>query len=171
MILDATVGSRKIYCDWDKKLNDPLVGIDIRKGDFSRDSEACWSKQEVIIKPTVLADMKSLPFQDQSFEGIVFDPPHTDAGLNTWLGKYYGSWDQHETIQTLKMVNNEFARVLIPKGFLFLKIMPKQRSLYETLLKNFIFFLPISTYRARGSFQKDLGKRKGALWTIGQAKQ
>lgn len=168
MILDVTVGARKIYCGWDKKLNDPLVGIDVRKGDFSYNCSDDWVDHEVLVEPTIQADLKHLPFQSNIFEGVVFDPPHTNASLDTWIGRYYGAWTQREAIQTVRHANKEFARVLRPRGFLILKVMPRQFPLYETLLKNFRFFLPIATYRARGSYAKDFGKRKGALWAIGQ---
>lgn len=167
MILDVTVGARKFYFNWDKKLGDNLVGIDLRKGDFSREHPKLWTKETIIIKPTVLADMKHLPFKECSFEAIIFDPPHTDASLQSWLGKYYGSWTQKERIETLRIVNKEFPRVLRSGGTLILKVIPRQFPVYETLLKNFIFFLPISTYRTRGSYAKQLGKGLGALWAIG----
>jgi len=140
MILDVTVGSRKIYCGWDEKLGDDLIGIDNRKGDFSREDPKLWAKQTVIVEPTVLTDMKSLPFRDNLFDAIIFDPPHTNANLDTWLGKYYGSWTQKETIQTLRKVNVEFPRVLKDNGFLILKVMPKQFPIYRALLENFHFF-------------------------------
>jgi len=166
MILDVTVGARKIYHGWDKNLGDDLIGIDIRKGDFSIEDEHHWAKGEVIIQPTVLADMKKLPFRDNVFDGVIFDPPHTECGLNSWLGRYYGSWTQKETIQTVRFVNDEFARVLKPRGLLVLKTMPRQFRLYETLLKNFAFFLPITTFRARGSYGKQFRKTEGALWSM-----
>lgn len=170
MILDVTVGAHKIYCGWEKKLNDPLIGIDIRKGDISYKNENMWRAWTRSINPTVLADMRFLPFHENVFDAIIFDPPHTNASLDTWIAKAYGSWTQHETIQTLRMANDEFIRVLRPRGTLILKVMPRQFPLYETLLKNFTFFLPISTYRTRGSFQ-DKRKSQAALWAIGQANQ
>ena len=145
MILDATVGAGSIYAGWNKKLGDRLVGIDIRKGDFSYKFSANWSRNRIIVRPTVLADMKYLPFPDRLFEAVIFDPPHIAAGLTGWIGKRYGSWTQRTTIQTLRAVDKEFKRVLRPGGLLILKIIPRGFLLYETLLKNFIFFLPIQT--------------------------
>jgi len=167
MILDATIGSRKIYRGLDKRINGELIGIDVRKGDFSIDEPTKWAKQEVIIKPTILADMKYLPFKAEAFHLIVFDPPHTEAGLNSWLYNYYGSWTEHERILTLRKANKEFARVLKQNGFLILKVMPDQLQLTEYLLNNFTFFLPIYTYRSRGSYSDPQGKQKGAIWAIG----
>lgn len=169
MILDVTVGAGSIYAGWNKKLEDNLVGIDIRKGDFSYKFPANWSQNRVIIRPTVQADMKQLPFRDRLFEAIIFDPPHIACGLTGWIGKRYGSWTQRKTIQTLRAVDKEFKRVLQPGGLLILKIIPRSFLLYETLLKNFIFFLPIRTIRRRGNYKNPL-KGEGALWAIGQVK-
>ena len=171
MILDVTVGARKLYHGWDKNLGDELIGIDIRKGDFSIEDEHHWAKAEVIIHPTVLADMRWLPFRENIFDCIIFDPPHMECGLTSWLGKYYGRWTQSESIQITRKANEEFKRVLRPRGLLVLKVMPKQFRTYEAVLKNFVFFLPITTYRARGAYGKEFRKQEGALWAIAQAKQ
>jgi ubiquinone/menaquinone biosynthesis C-methylase UbiE len=170
MILDVTVGGRKIYHGRDKLLGSELVGVDIRKGHFERNDPHCWSKQIVDVEPQVLADMKTLPFRDGVFDLIIFDPPHTDAGLGGWLGMWYGSWTQTQMIRTVRVANDEFARVLKPTGFLLLKIMPRQTPAYETLLKNFNFFLPIYTIRTRGSFN-DTKKAEGAAWFLCRLKQ
>ena len=173
MLLDVTCGPKKIYCGWDEKLGEDLIGIDIRRGDFSvpKTLKSQWAEIKIIIKPTVLADMKYLPFKDHVFQGIIFDPPHMDISLDSWLAKKWGSWTQSETIKTLRIVNEEFLRVLRARGFLVLKLMPHQFPLYETLLKHFCFFLPISTYRARGAYRNPKPRRDGALWVIGQLKE
>lgn len=41
--------------------------------------------------PDVIADFTALPFSDESFFLVVFDPPHmTSLGANSWLAKKYG---------------------------------------------------------------------------------
>ncbi len=35
MILDVCCGPMKIYSGFNKRLNDPIVSMDIRRGDFS----------------------------------------------------------------------------------------------------------------------------------------
>lgn len=43
------------------------------------------------ITPSVVADFTALPFPDESFHLIVFDPPHMDSlGENSWMAKKYG---------------------------------------------------------------------------------
>lgn len=142
MILDVCVGSAGFYQQRHLKLEEEWIGIDIRKGDFTYKTASAQVPTQVIINPTVLADMKHLPFRENLFSMIIMDPPHTDAGLLSWLGKHYGSWTRHETIETLRKANVEFERVLKPHGSLILKLMPRQVPIFETLLKNFCFFYP-----------------------------
>lgn len=129
-----------------------------------------WAKTKIIVNPMILSDMQFLPFKDEKFNLIIFDPPHTECGLNSFLQKSYGSWTQKERIKVCRKVNVEFKRVLKPHGTLILKVLPRQFPIYETLLKNFIFFLPIYTYRLRGSYKEATNKQLGAVWFIAQAK-
>lgn len=169
MILDACVGAQKIYQGWQAELGDEFIGIDLRKGDFSYQTKASVAKVPVIVKPKVLADMKHLPFKDGSMDEIVIDPPHMDCGLTGFMSKAWGSWDQKETVETLKIINDEFKRVLTPKGRLTLKIMPHLWPTYKALLSNFVFYLPIQSVRAQGCMKpKEL--RFAAFWAIGTVK-
>lgn len=169
IVLDACVCAEKIYHGWQDKLNGDFIGIDIRKGNFSHKYPSNYTEIKVIIKPTVLADMKFLPFQDSSIDSIVFDPPHMDCGLTGFMAKSWGSWTQSETIRTLRVVNDEFSRVLKVPGTIVLKIMPRSFPLYETLLKNFVFYLPIQTKRSIGAW-KNKQDREAALWAVGMKK-
>ena len=43
------------------------------------------------VKPDIKLDFTNLPFNDESFRLVVFDPPHLlRAGKKSWLGKKYG---------------------------------------------------------------------------------
>jgi hypothetical protein len=159
MILDACCGSLKIYNGWYSKLGDEFVTVDKRHGDFSFKRESNWGKSEVIVKPTVCADVRYLPFKEASFTGIICDPPHLKTSETSNLGIYYGSWDQYEAIRHL--------RVLTKDGFLLLKIMGDRKNIYLELLKHFNFFLPIQLKRPRGCFGKEKGEVDGALWMMG----
>ena len=47
--------------------------------------------RELIIKPDVIMDFRNMPFEDNTFSLVVFDPPHlVRAGENSWLAKKYG---------------------------------------------------------------------------------
>lgn len=168
LILDACCGSMKIYKGSEKELieQDELITIDIRRGDFSYQTKAQMCPVSVIVKPTVLADMRFLPFRVGVFDEIFCDPPHLDCSLTAFMSKAYGSWDQHEIIKVMKAANKEFARVLKYRGRLTLKILTKDQDRYKDLLKNFYFHIPIQTIRAHGCIE-DPETPNGALWLLG----
>ncbi len=168
MILDACCGSLKIYKGAEQELieQDEMITIDIRKGDFSYQTKAQMCPVSVIVKPTVLADMRFLPFKEGVFDEIFCDPPHLDCSLTAFMAKAYGSWDQHEVIKVMREANREFARVLIRRGRLTLKILTKDQDRYRSLLKNFYFHIPIQTIRAHGCIESPEAPN-GALWLLG----
>ena len=46
----------------------------------------------VAVNPNIVADFRKMPFDDNSFYHVVFDPPHLlRAGSNSWLAKNMGS--------------------------------------------------------------------------------
>jgi len=169
-ILDVCVGAAKIYQGMQEQLDDNFVSIDIRKGDFSFQHGSMVAPTKIIVKPTIIADMRYLPFQDGVFDGVVADPPHLDCGLVAFMGKAYGSWDQHEIIAVMKKANLEIARVLREHGSFTLKIMNKDKDRYLSLLKNFVFYLPVQTFRVRGCMPSKESKN-GAIWLLGIKKE
>lgn len=170
LILDVTVGSRKIYHGWDKKLSEQLIGVDERRGCFDFQTKGQWAPTKVNIRPTVRADMKYLPFKPKVVNGIIIDPPHLDLSLESFMTKAYGSWTSQETVRTMRAANIEFARVLKEDGWIILKVMPDKFPLYETLLNNFLFFLPIQTKRVQGTIKNPRPEREGALFAVGSLK-
>ena len=159
----------KMYDGWDKNLESELISIDVRRGDFSYHSAYGWDKNRigpdiVIIKPTIQADMRFLPFHDNCFDAVVFDPPHTNAGLGSWIWKRFGGWSQTEKIRTSRVANEEFKRVLKRNGFLIMKTYRSDWPIYRALFTNFTFFLPIE--RRTGAFNKKSTRK--ILWAIGQ---
>lgn len=171
LILDACCGSLKIYNGWFGNLGEEFITVDKRRGDFSYKKASNWGKSEVIVKPTVCADVRYLPFKDGVFSGIVCDPPHLKCGEESNLGIYYGSWSEEDTVKHLRFMDPEFHRVLIGNGFLFLKIMADRKNIYLSLLKHFNFFLPIQLKRPRGCFGKTKGEVDGALWMIASRRE
>ena len=114
-ILDVTCGSRTI---WFNKHHPAAVYCDIRREEYS----GIWksvkgrSERKCVIDPDIKCDFTNLPFPDESFSLVVFDPPHLkDVGDNAWLAKKYGkietNWPQmlHEGFR-------ECMRVLKPDG-------------------------------------------------------
>ena len=75
----------------------------------------------LIIDPDIQADFTAVPFDDESFAMVVFDPPHlVNNGKSGWLAKKYGKLegDWHEEI---RKGFSECFRVLRPLGTLFFK--------------------------------------------------
>ena len=82
-ILDCCCGSRMFWFD----KNEPhTIFSDIRETE-----ETLCDGRTLKIKPDILADFRELPFPDESFNLVVFDPPHLEqAGEKSWLAKKYG---------------------------------------------------------------------------------
>jgi hypothetical protein len=167
LVLDACVGGAKMYDGWHKNLGDAFVSIDIRKGIWLQESDKRLVKKPLIVKPTVLADMKYLPFKDGVFDEVDIDPPHFACGLHSFLRLYYGSWNQAELKESIIKANVEFARALRPNGILILKIMPADLEVYQKLLTNFIFHWPIKTVRPSGICKGSRKEENSALFCIG----
>jgi len=72
--------------------------------------------------PDVLGDFRSMPFADESFQLVVFDPPHIvrkePAGIN---GLKYGSLHPATEQDELRRGFSECWRVLAPGGTLIFK--------------------------------------------------
>jgi len=77
------------------------------------------------VHPTVVGDFRQLPFADDSFDTIFFDPPHLIRNdVKNWNPMYlrYGNWkNRKEWIGALEKANLEFSRVLVPGGTLWTK--------------------------------------------------
>ncbi|MCG4526934.1 methyltransferase domain-containing protein [Intestinimonas massiliensis (ex Afouda et al. 2020)] len=79
------------------------------------------STRDCIIDPDVCCDFTALPFPDNSFPLVVFDPPHlTGAKETAWLVKKYGKLDENWP-QMLHDGFQECMRVLKPDGVLIFK--------------------------------------------------
>lgn len=119
-ILDATCGSRSI---WFQKECESALFMDKRQEHY----EATWKSQKapsqrtIDVEPDVIADFTDMPFDDNSFELVVFDPPHlTKINDTAWLKKKYGRLPK----EWKPMIYDGFwecMRVLKPYGTLIFK--------------------------------------------------
>lgn len=120
-VLDATCGSRMI---WFNKNNELAVFVDKRE----LDNEAIWTSGDgkvtryCNIHPDIIADFTCLPFEDNTFYHVVFDPPHLiqDAD-NAWMVKKYGKLNKDTWKRMLHDGFSECMRVLKPYGTLIFK--------------------------------------------------
>jgi len=119
-ILDATCGSRMI---WFQKYCEAATYMDCRE----EDGTAIWkstkndSVRRLNVHPDVISDFTAMPFEDNTFHLVVFDPPHlVKIGDNAWMKKKYGRLPP----DWAGMIHDGFwecMRVLKPYGTLIFK--------------------------------------------------
>jgi len=95
-ILDACCGSRMFWFD---KQNPNVLFIDKRSETVeAKDSSQKSSLRTIEVKPDLIADFTDMPFEDEKFAMVVFDPPH----LKT-LGKIVG-WPR--SMEDYRLIGN-----------------------------------------------------------------
>ena len=86
-VLDPCSGSRMMW--FDKSDQRCLFGDERIESHSLKDRQY---QRHLEIHPDVRLDFRSLPFADNSFKVVVFDPPHlVRAGKKSWLALKYGS--------------------------------------------------------------------------------
>lgn len=118
-ILDACCGGKMFYFD----KNDPSVLFqDIR---VIEDATLCDGRH-FSVSPDVVADFRSMPYDDETFRMVVFDPPHlkytgSKKEAENWQMVKYGSLPAHGWREMIRAGFAECFRVLAPGGFLIFK--------------------------------------------------
>jgi 23S rRNA G2069 N7-methylase RlmK/C1962 C5-methylase RlmI len=113
---------------WFDKENPDAVFMDIREVD-----EKLSDGRSLRVSPDVVADFKDMPFADESFYLVVFDPPHLlRAGDGSWLAKKYGKLGP-DWPRDIKAGFDECMRVLKPNGTLIFKWNEDQVNLREVM--------------------------------------
>ena len=112
-ILDATYGSRSMWFD---KKNPNTIYADKR-----REKHILCDGRTLEVSPDIQMDFTKMPFEDNKFSLVVFDPPHLHKlGKNAWMAKKYGvlfpNWETD-----IKAGFDECMRVLKPDGVLIFK--------------------------------------------------
>lgn len=101
---------------WFNKKNQNALYMDIRK-----ETHELSNGTTLMVEPDVLADFRRMPFADESFHLIVFDPPHMRAGTKGWMAKKYGSLTHSTWKEVIRTGFDECFRVLKPHGTLIFK--------------------------------------------------
>lgn len=118
-VLDACCGSRMFWFD---KNDARAVFVDIRRERHDLpDVSSRGGQRELVIDPDYQADFTALPFPDDTFHLVVFDPPHFQRnGAKSWMGLKYGTLEG-DWKQMLRDGFSECFRVLKPHGTLIFK--------------------------------------------------
>jgi len=130
-ILDVACGSKMFWFD---KNNPDVEFCDNREVDYHE----YYQNRYIEIKPDTVCDFTNLPFEDNSFKLVVFDPPHlTWAGEKSWMALKYGRLEGDWKTMLQKGFGECF-RVLDQDGVLIFKWSEVQIPLRE--------ILPLSPY-------------------------
>lgn len=125
IILDVCCGSRMFWFD---KENPLTMFVDIRN-----EKHKLCDGRSLNIHPDIVADFTNIPFSDESFKLVVFDPPHLlKAGENSWLVKKYGKLSK-DWPKVIKKEIDECFRVLEYYGVLIFKWSEIQITVKEVL--------------------------------------
>lgn len=113
---------------WFDKQNEDVLYMDNRQL-----SDTLCDGRKLEVSPDLIADFRNMPFDDNSFYMVVFDPPHLlKAGDESWLAKKYGKLGQ-DWQEDISKGFNECMRVLKPNGTLIFKWNEDQIPLREVL--------------------------------------
>lgn len=116
-ILDACCGGRMF---WYQKDNEEVLFMDnrkVEKGQFPNGWNPNWC-----VDPDMIADFRDMPFPDNHFKLVVFDPPHLIHGsMKSVINKKYGLLNKETWKEDLLDGFNECYRVLDYDGILIFK--------------------------------------------------
>jgi len=121
IVLDACCGTRMFWFD---NKDERTVYIDIREGTRIIDVGTPGTKGRTpkTVAPDLIADFRNMPFEDESFYHVVFDPPHfyKGAGATGRIAFDYGLLNHTWKIDIANGFKECF-RVLKPNGTLIFK--------------------------------------------------
>ena len=113
-------------------------------------------KRVIHIHPDMLLDFRALPFPDNTFKLVAFDPPHlVRAGAKSWLAAKYGTLGENWR-DDLRAGFSECFRVLEGCGVLVFKWNETQVKIREVLA--------LTSHRPL--FGNTSGKKAGTHWMV-----
>jgi len=124
-VLDPCCGSKMFWFDKD---NSGVLYCDIRK-----ENHILCDGRKLNISPDEIIDFRSMPYDDKSFDLVVFDPPHFKTlGKTSWMAKKYGRLNE-DWKGDLRQGFDECWRVLSVRGTLIFKWNVSEIKLREVL--------------------------------------
>ena len=150
LILDPASSMRSFY--FDKKDKRVLFG-DIRV----KETHLLTNGQTIHIEPDEVMDFRDIPYPDETFKVVVFDPPHMlNLSEKSWMRKKYGVLDKDTWRDDLTKGFAECFRVLKDEGTLIFKW-----NEVSIPLKDILVFTPQKPVLGHPS-----GKRMGTHWVL-----
>lgn len=131
-VLDPCCGSRMMW--FDREHPDVVFGDRRSKTIVVTDrSHRDDGTRTLKIEPDVMLDFRALPYPDDTFRLVAFDPPHlVRAGPKSWLAAKYGKLGQ-DWRDDMRAGFSECFRVLATDGVLVFKWNETQVKLAELL--------------------------------------
>ena len=150
LILDPASSMRSFY--FDKKDKRVLFG-DIRV----KETHLLTNGQTIHIEPDEVMDFRAIPYPDETFKVVVFDPPHMlNLSEKSWMRKKYGVLDRETWQDDLTKGFAECFRVLKDEGTLIFKW-----NEVSIPLKDILALTPYKPVLGHPS-----GKRMGTHWVL-----
>ena len=134
-ILDATAGSRSI---WYQK-NHPFVTFMDQRNEVinTKHKDVKFKNSRIIrVNPDIQAKWECLPFKDESFDVVVFDPPHIFGNRGTiWSGLElrYGKFYNDNWKEIMRKGIKELFRSLKTNGIFIFKWAESHKKITEVL--------------------------------------
>lgn len=151
-ILDACCGSKMFW--FDKQNNDVLFIDKRRETVTAKDSSNKKGIRIIEVNPDIIADFTEMPFEDESFYMVVFDPPHLKTlGETSWMAKKYGKLPNNWK-EVISKGFDECMRVLKPNGTLIFKW--NESEIMSNEILNIIPYKPL--------FGHTTGRQSKTIW-------
>jgi hypothetical protein len=156
LVLDPCCGSRMMWFD----RQHPDVAFGDRRQETLTIADRSHGKQDgtrtLCIEPDAVMDCRAIPYPDNSFYLVAFDPPHlVRAGPRSWMAAKYGKLSK-DWRDDLCAGFAECFRVLRPHGTLVFKWNETQIKLSEVL----------ALTPHRPLFGNTSGKKAGTHWMV-----
>jgi len=150
LILDPASSMRSFYFN---KKDDRVLFGDIRV----KETHLLTNGQTIHIEPDEVMDFRAIPYPDETFKVVVFDPPHMlNLSEKSWMRKKYGVLDKETWQDDLTKGFAECFRVLKDEGTLIFKW-----NEVSIPLKDILILTPYKPVLGHPS-----GKRMGTHWVL-----
>jgi SAM-dependent methyltransferase len=133
-ILDACCGGRMFWFD---KAHPKTLYIDIREEQDFQTGKGKDNRHRAI-KPDRVMDFRKMDLPANSFNLVVFDPPHLKVGRKSYFAQIYGSLSDTDWREDLRAGFSECFRVLKENGVLIFKWNES-----DILLKDILALTPV----------------------------